>query len=263
MIIYKATNRLNGKVYIGQTINNLKDRKADHINKANNHPDRNNHFCNALRKYGVDSFNWEVICICPNIDSLNEREQYYISYYNAIKDGYNLTTGGLNYIVSDESRKKMSKASLGRKVSTKTREKMREASLGRTFSKETREKLRQSNLGKIRTPETRKNISLANLGRKHTPESIEKMSGKNNHNYGKKHSEKTRERISKAKLGHSVSRETREKLSKANSGKNNPNHGKHPSEQTKKKIKESNIRTWYRKRGVYIKYSQFCLFKTL
>ncbi len=104
MIVYKATNQENGKVYIGQTTQSLHARKTSHIYNSNNG-------CNyllhrAIRKYGAENFKWEIIEVCKNINELNEREQYYILYYDSINVGYNLTSGGLNFIRSEESKKK-------------------------------------------------------------------------------------------------------------------------------------------------------------
>ena len=132
MIIYKATNLINGKIYIGQTTMIFKKRKLSHLYemKATN---KTHYFSNALNKYGFDNFKWEVICICPNIAVLNKQEQYYITFLNSMNKnvGYNLTNGGLNALYSKEAKLKMSKAQsginnprYGIKVSKETRLKM-------------------------------------------------------------------------------------------------------------------------------------------
>lgn len=89
-IIYKIQNILNEKLYIGQTVNNLDIRIKGHINckqKIGLH--------GAIKKYGIENFEWEIIEKCDDSE-LNEREKYYIkklkSHYT--KDGYNLTWGG-------------------------------------------------------------------------------------------------------------------------------------------------------------------------
>ncbi len=110
MLIYKATNKINGKVYIGQTVHSLEGRKVKHIERYHT---SFTHFHNALKKYGLDSFRWEVICICPDIDSLNEKEQYYIAYYDSMDSGYNLTSGGKNCTISEKTKQKLSKLSAG------------------------------------------------------------------------------------------------------------------------------------------------------
>lgn len=89
--IYKVTNNINKKIYIGQTIQDENIRWNHHIREALNGSDTKFH--RALRKYGKDGFMWEVIEEVDN-DKLNEREIYWISYYNSYKQGYNSTTGG-------------------------------------------------------------------------------------------------------------------------------------------------------------------------
>ena len=109
MIVYKATNLINNKVYIGQTIYDLNSRRKSHT-KQSSLKNGNNYFKNAINKYGVDEFKWEVIRICNNVNELNVWEQYYILYYNSINDGYNLQSGGLNYIASESTKEKQSKS---------------------------------------------------------------------------------------------------------------------------------------------------------
>jgi len=90
MWIYKITNIQNNKIYIGQTVRPIKDRFHRHINDAlNNIIDT--HFARAIRKYGKDSFYIEEIDSAKNQDELNKKEQYWIQYYNSVKDGYNET----------------------------------------------------------------------------------------------------------------------------------------------------------------------------
>lgn len=102
MLIYKATSATTGKVYIGQTSQNLQER----INQHNSHAygcQYNYHFHNAIRKYGVNDFDYEIIE--DNIaskDILNEREKYWISYYNSYYEGYNSTMGGDGSVRRDD-----------------------------------------------------------------------------------------------------------------------------------------------------------------
>ena len=89
MIIYKVTNKINGKVYIGQTTRTLEKRKWQHLNLARR--GHNNHFYNAIRKYGEDNFTWEVLCDgIDNKELLNQLERYYITKFDSIKNGYNM-----------------------------------------------------------------------------------------------------------------------------------------------------------------------------
>lgn len=86
--IYKITNKVNGKSYIGQTRYTIEFRWRQHLHKKDN-----TYFHNAIKKYGVDNFIVEKLEEC-NIEDLNEKEIYYIAKYNTFKDGYNLTIGG-------------------------------------------------------------------------------------------------------------------------------------------------------------------------
>ena len=90
MYIYKITNIQNNKVYIGQTIRPIKDRFHRHINDAMNNI-LDTHFARAIRKYGKDNFIIEQIDEAETQDELNKKEQYWIQYYNSVKDGYNET----------------------------------------------------------------------------------------------------------------------------------------------------------------------------
>ena len=97
-IIYKVTNSLTNKIYIGQTIENLQIRKNKHYFKARKFLKENkytNHFFNALNKYPEETFTWEIIDYASNQQELDEKEAYWIKYYNSIKHGYNIREGGL------------------------------------------------------------------------------------------------------------------------------------------------------------------------
>lgn len=98
MLIYKVTNLVNQKVYIGQTINTLDVRKAQHQRDCNRINYVDNYFHNALRKYGFESFTWEVLEECDDLDVLNLLEVKYIQEYDSTNKtkGYNLKSGGLN-----------------------------------------------------------------------------------------------------------------------------------------------------------------------
>ena len=101
MWIYKITNIQNNKVYIGQTIRPMKDRLNRHINDAL-HNILDTHFARAIRKYGKESFIIEEIDVASSQEELNQKERYWINYYNSVKDGYNetdaiLKSGGNTY----------------------------------------------------------------------------------------------------------------------------------------------------------------------
>ena len=93
--IYKITNKINGKCYIGQSINIEKRWKA-HKNKAFC-PSSNDYeklLYRAMRKYGLENFSFEVLECCT-IGELDSKEKYYIQFYQSYKDkGYNQDEGG-------------------------------------------------------------------------------------------------------------------------------------------------------------------------
>ena len=102
MWIYKITNIQNDKIYIGQTIRPINDRFHRHINDAMNNI-LDTHFARAIRKYGKDNFIIEEIDTAKNQNELNEKEQYWIRYYDSINNGYNETDaiskcGGNTYL---------------------------------------------------------------------------------------------------------------------------------------------------------------------
>lgn len=92
--IYKVTNLINGKVYIGQTIQTVQNRWYRHCGKSGiSQAELNTHFKRAILKYGKDNFKIEIIEDCDS-SLLNEREKYYISYFDSYNSGYNSTLGG-------------------------------------------------------------------------------------------------------------------------------------------------------------------------
>lgn len=127
MIIYKVTNLINGKTYIGLTTKSLEQRKSEHIYKAFNQ-NGNPVIHRALRKYGENSFTWEVIDTAETQEELSEKEIYWIKFHESFgANGYNLTHGGegsLGYKHTPESRAKMSISQKGRTHSDETKRKM-------------------------------------------------------------------------------------------------------------------------------------------
>lgn len=87
--IYKITNLLNGCSYIGQS-SNIENRIQQHFfyykhEKSVLHAN--------IKKYGVKNFSWEILEIC-SLEELDQKEKYWINYYNTFKNGYNRTLGG-------------------------------------------------------------------------------------------------------------------------------------------------------------------------
>lgn len=89
--IYKITNLINNKLYIGKTVTSIAHRWDQHKSAAKNRGQWA--LYKAIRKYGEDNFSIEMIEEVDN-DNLNNREIYWINYYNSYRDGYNMTLGG-------------------------------------------------------------------------------------------------------------------------------------------------------------------------
>ncbi|MBA9027593.1 helix-turn-helix domain-containing protein [Peribacillus huizhouensis] len=136
MIIYKATNTVNRKVYIGLTIRTLQTRKKRHLLDARSGSEFIFH--RAIRRYGEESFKWKVIDKADTLDELNEKEMYWINHYDSYNNGYNMTFGGSALMLgrshTEEARKKIAEAGIGRLVTEETRRKIREANQGENSS---------------------------------------------------------------------------------------------------------------------------------
>lgn len=152
-------------------------------------------------------------------------------------------------VLGEETRRKLSKAATN--ISEETRRKISESSKLRSASKETRRKMSEARKGRIVSKETRRRISEANKGRVYSEEVRLKMSeaqkGNSNH-LGKKHSEETKRKISEA--ARNISEETRRKMSEANKGRKHTEEARRKiseagkgrvfSEETRRKISEAN-----------------------
>lgn len=112
-IIYKAVNKVNGKIYIGITIVGLSDRKSKHFYYAES--GGKGKFSAAIRKYGRDNFDFSVLAVCKNLEEARAEERNLISM---MKPEYNLTRGGEGVWGrrhSEETRVKMSERAKARK----------------------------------------------------------------------------------------------------------------------------------------------------
>lgn len=106
MIIYKATNNTNGKIYIGQTIKSFHQRVKEHKAYAENNP--NGLFQKAILKDGWNNFKWEIIDFANSEKELDEKEVYWIEFYQSYYKngkGYNSTIGGKGVSVGITSSK--------------------------------------------------------------------------------------------------------------------------------------------------------------
>ena len=101
--IYLITNNINGKQYIGKTeYNDIQKRWKEHCRDYKKERYNKRPLYDAMNKYGIEHFNIEIIEQVSPFDNLEEREIYWINYYNTYHNGYNATKGGdgkrlLNY----------------------------------------------------------------------------------------------------------------------------------------------------------------------
>ena len=143
--IYKFENKINRKIYIGKT-KNIKERIYQHSHVTKN---KNTKFGNALRKYGINMFDFNILVTIhskssDNLDIiLNCLEKYFIKKYNSFNNGYNCTLGGdgtINFKHSEETKNKLR----GRIVSEETRKKIRHALKGKPCHRRLTDKWRSS-----------------------------------------------------------------------------------------------------------------------
>lgn len=136
--IYKHTNKMNGKVYIGQTCLPVNERwkKGEGYKGCD-------YFYHAIQKYGWDNFEHEIIASNLTKEEADEMEAALIIELDTRnhEKGYNLKGGGSHGSYSLESRQKISDSLKGRKLSEEHKRKIGEAGVGRTHSEETKRKI--------------------------------------------------------------------------------------------------------------------------
>lgn len=153
-LIYKHTSP-TGKSYIGQT-SNYNRRTSEHKRLLGKCP----LFEAAIKKHGFDNFRTEILAENLTLDEANKLEEFYIQQFNTLTpNGYNLTTGGVNYIRSVEIRNKISKQLKGRSKPSRTQEHCNNIST--------------SHKNKIRTKEHSLSLSRANKGKSKPPRTLE------------------------------------------------------------------------------------------
>lgn len=148
--IYRIYNKLNGKSYIGQSVN-IEKRFREHFSSLGCGTHRSKHFQHAYSLYGHENFETQILEIC-NEDELTLKEQFWIDTANEMYGVYNLVT-----IAGRGPR--------GHKHSETTRSKMSESQKGKTLSIEHRRKLSEARARRITTDETRKRMSESQLVR--------------------------------------------------------------------------------------------------
>lgn len=167
MIIYSFKNKTNGKIYVGRTSTSFKQRTQEHLRRSTTY------FGKALKKYGIDNFDYQIIDTADTQEELNEKEIYWISKLNSlIPNGYNLCKGGrtsFGYHHTEETKKKISVTKLingnmkgeknhyyNKKHSDEIRQKMKEA----WVNEERHAKLREQNKNLDRTYQQKKVINV-------------------------------------------------------------------------------------------------------
>lgn len=157
--IYKISNSINSRIYIGSAIN-FQNRKAKHLRQLKFNQHTNNKLQRFVNKYGLDKLLFEIIEHCEK-EKLIEREQFYIDKFNCVKNGFNiLVTAGswLNNKHSKKSKEKMSaikmgvqtKGMLGKKHSEEIKMKIAKKAFGRKQDEKTILKRIKKNTGKKR-----------------------------------------------------------------------------------------------------------------
>lgn len=91
--IYKITNDINNKIYIGKTLNSIEKRFKEHCKDCYKPFKEKRPLYSAMKKYGINHFHIEQIEECEE-EILSNREKYWIEYYGSFKNGYNATIGG-------------------------------------------------------------------------------------------------------------------------------------------------------------------------
>ena len=133
--IYKIKNKFDNKIYIGQTIQDLEDRWKGHLKKNSNC----RYLKSAFKKYGVDNFEFQLVCITFD-NCLDDMEIKYIEHYNClVPNGYNLRLGGNSGKHNEETKRKISEA-----LKNRYKNGMVNPYLGKTPSEETRKKLSEA-----------------------------------------------------------------------------------------------------------------------
>ncbi len=155
MIVYKAKNKINNKIYIGQTVRSLEWRKYHHELLARR--GSKIYFHNSIRKNGSENFEWEILCECKNRKELNQKEIMYIKRYKTLNRnfGYNTTPGGSNggYLPNHPRREEI-------------KEQIRKTLTGRTLTEEHKRNISKGELGRIQTQTTKDKLSKAQKGRR-------------------------------------------------------------------------------------------------
>lgn len=220
--IYKITNKVNNKVYIGQTSDFYK-RHREHLQHLTNNVHVNKHLQNAWNKYGDENFIFEFIEICDD-DTITCREQYWIDFYGGIDspNTYNVRDAGNSGTFSKETCAKISESLKGRHHSSETKEKLSKIFKGSHHTAEARKKISDANKKRV----YKRGFHLSESTKKKISDS---MKGRPCVNKGYRHTEEAKKKIGEASKNRVRRRWTEEEKiaqSKRMIGKPAPNKGK-------------------------------------
>ena len=141
--VYRVTNLINEKVYLGFTSLSLEKRKQSHFNSAKYGKNDCRYFWNAIRKYGASAFKFESIYESLDRKDALDKEAHFIKEYRSQDKsvGYNIRDGGSCGNLSEETKIKISNSMKGRIIPKEERKKMSERMKGYTPSEETKKKM--------------------------------------------------------------------------------------------------------------------------
>lgn len=164
MIVYVITNTLNGKQYVGQTIQTLNRRFRAHRWQSSGVGGKNMPIALAMHKYGTEHFKIEVLFTCSSQTDLDTMELHYATTLNTfVPNGYNLRAGNGRGSVAPETIEKIRISNRGKKASEETRRKLSESRRGKKWSEATRAKLSLYWKGKPLSPAARANSLAATV----------------------------------------------------------------------------------------------------
>lgn len=213
--IYKITNLVNGKIYIGQTVQQVQRRWTRHLQDAEKH-EHDLHLYRAIRKYGVENFKIEHIATAENKTWGDYFERLYILIYGTLDPnvGYNMTSGGEGSLHREENKLKIAEKSREWWTVPGNRERASASrkglligarnpmfgrhDLGRPHTEETRRHLSKNKKEQYKDPEFKEMMSKANRGKRHTEEGKANISAAlqgNQYRKGIPHDEETKARI--------------------------------------------------------------------
>lgn len=210
--IYMIQNKVNGKIYVGQSVD-IEERWRHHKGELRNNSHSNKHLQKAWNKDGEDNFKFTIVCECDE-SQLNTVEEYYIFELMTYEDeiGYNLNYGGGSGRPTEATKKKMAAAQKGAKAHL----------YGTHLPEETKKKISEALkgennylYGKHLPEETKKKISEAKKGIKGKPCSEETKRKIGEANKGKVRSEEVRKKMGEARRGKTLSEEHRRKISES------------------------------------------------